>query len=59
MHSRHTPEFSQLDFTVYFLANVCRVHQQIAFREDDITTGAALYFLINELLICSDKHRAS
>jgi hypothetical protein len=33
---------------------------KIAFREDDVTTGAALYFLINELLVyCSDKHRAS
>jgi hypothetical protein len=29
----------------------------IAFRKDDVTTGAALYFLINKLLVCSDKHR--
>jgi hypothetical protein len=28
---------------------------RIAFRKDDVTTGAALYFLINELLVCSDK----
>jgi hypothetical protein len=30
---------------------------EIAFREDDVTIGAALYFLI-ELLVFSDKHRA-
>jgi hypothetical protein len=35
------------------------MEQSIEFREDDVTTGAALYFLVNELLVCSDKHRAS
>jgi hypothetical protein len=36
-----------------------QTRQRIAFSEDDVTTVAALYFPINELLVRSDKHRAS